>query len=132
VNVELGAVMVEEVELDTATGFSVVEKEVDLDSTKEVEFWAGFNFAAVDEDDFKAEGVADARLELGVDFVLATIATGRELELFTIAELADLLTVKVVEAGTIMEEGVLTTAAIAELDPLATPLDTGLQNTAGV
>jgi hypothetical protein len=79
-----------------------------------------------------AEGVADARLELGVDFVLATIVTGRELELFTNAELVDVLTAKVVEAGTIMEEGVLTTAAIAELDPLATPLDTGLQNTAGV
>jgi hypothetical protein len=124
--------MVEEVELDTATGFSVVEKEVDFDSTEEVEFWAGFNFAAVDKGDFKAEGLADARLELGVDFVLAPIATGRELELFTIAEIAVLLTAKVVEAGTIMEEGVLTTAAIAELDPLATPLDTGLQNTAGV
>jgi hypothetical protein len=38
VNVELGAEMVEEVELDTATGLSVVEKEVDFDSTKEVEF----------------------------------------------------------------------------------------------
>jgi len=37
VNVELGAVMVEEVELDTATGFSVVDKEADFDSTK-VEF----------------------------------------------------------------------------------------------
>jgi hypothetical protein len=38
VNVELGSVVVEEVELDTATGFSVVEKEVDFGSTKEVEF----------------------------------------------------------------------------------------------
>lgn len=87
---------------------------------------------AADEDDFKDEGVDDARLELRVDFVLATIAIGSEVELFAIAELANLLTAKVVEAGTIMEEGVLTTAAIAELDPLATPLETGLQNTAGV
>lgn len=34
-DVELDAEMVEEVELDTATGFSVIEKEVDFDSTKE-------------------------------------------------------------------------------------------------
>jgi hypothetical protein len=88
--------------------------------------------APADEDNFKAEGVDDARLELRVDFVLATIAIGSGVELFIIAELSDLHTAKVVEASTIMEEGVLTTAAIAELDPLGTPLETGLQNTAGV
>lgn len=64
--------------------------------------------------------------------MLATIATGREVALFNIAELANLPTATVVEAGTKMEEEVLTTEAIAALDPLATPPAIGLQNTAGV
>jgi hypothetical protein len=65
--------------------------------------------------------------------VVASTVTARDVELLTTAELKDLTAVFVVEAGTEMEEKELTTvAAIAEFDPLATPLETGLQNTAGV
>lgn len=84
------------------------------------------------EDDFvtTADEVEDARVELGVDFVAST-ATATDFELMTAFELDDFVDALVVEAGT--DEEVLTTAAADEVSELlATPLETGLQNTAGV
>lgn len=64
--------------------------------------------------------------------MVVSTAIARDVELLTTAELEDLTAAFVVEAGTETEEDLTTAAAEAELDPLATPLETGLQNTAGV
>lgn len=94
---ELGA------ELDELTTAGEVELDVGDDptsSTAEVDFTTG-----VDED-FTAKDVEDARLVLDVDFVLATTAAARDVELLTTAELEDWAAAFVVEAGTGIEDDV--------------------------
>jgi hypothetical protein len=104
-------------ELITTTGVELAV--MDDDSTTSA---ADVDFTTDAEEDFTTTKVEDA-----------TTATAREVELFTTVELEDLTTAFVVETGTETEEEVLVTAfAEATLDALATPLLSGLQNTAGV
>jgi hypothetical protein len=127
-----GAELVDELTLITFVVESTrVEDGLSEDATTEDNVDFTLDLADV-EDDFATttDKVEDARVEDSVDFVAST-ATTTDVELTTASELDDFVDAFVVDAGT--EEEVLTTAAADEtLEPLATPLETGLQNTAGV